>query len=87
MEFIQHLGFLSLLEVMTTFSPLVAQEMQHYHRNKHASPFVKSFWHQLIVGRKKMKGDVVAHENGSSIQSWMEEEARAFKVLVEGMSE
>lgn len=53
MEFIQHLGFLSLLEVMTTFSPLVAQEMQHYHRNKHASPFVKSFWRQLIVGRKK----------------------------------
>lgn len=53
MEFLQHLGFLSLLEVMTTFSPLVAQEMQHYHRNKHASPFVKSFWRQLIVGRKK----------------------------------
>lgn len=34
-----------------------------------------------------MKGDVVAHENGSPIQSWMEEEARAFKVLVEGMLE
>lgn len=37
-----------LLEVIT-FSPSAAQEMQHYHRNKHVSPLLNPFRPQLIV--------------------------------------
>lgn len=32
-----------LLEVMTAFSSLAAQEMQHCHRNKHVSPLLNPF--------------------------------------------
>lgn len=41
------------------------------------------------MGRKK-KGDDDTHEKGSFVelcQGWMKEEAKAFKVLLEGMSE
>lgn len=69
---------------MATFSPSAAQEMQHYHRNKHVSPLLNPFGASCLWRKKKDEEDGDTQEELR--QSWMKEEAKAFKVLLEGMS-
>lgn len=52
---LQHLWFLGLLEVMITFSPSAAQEMQHYHRNKHVSPLLSPFGASCLWKRRRRR--------------------------------